>query len=306
METFSGVIGHRRVTSVLDRMIEHDSLPHAFLFLGSEGVGRTLVAEKLLLRLFAGAASLETVPDYLSLEVQDDLKTGKHKTKIVVGQIRAFITRLSMSAFAGGLKAGFIMEADRLNAGASNALLKTLEEPHGKTLMILRAPDIESVLPTIASRCQILRFYPVAVEELVEGLVKKGYSREDVEPVVKQSLGRPGVALKLLKDSAFKAAQETGYASMMRAFSSDIPSRLRLAADLVPKTEVNKRVVLESLLDRCEEVLSGQLHANIFGTASLLSLNQTVKALERLDEVRSSVPHNINPHLALEHLFLSV
>jgi DNA polymerase III subunit delta' len=306
MDTFSGVIGHDRVIAILERMLKHESLPHAFLFLGSEGVGRTTIAEKLFLKLFPETGSLQTASDYLSLEIEENIKTGKLKTLISVEQIRAFTTRISRSAMHGGWKVGFIEQADRLSAGATNALLKTLEEPQGKTLMILRAPDIESVLPTIASRCQILRFAPVSFNDVVQGLVKMGYSREDVEPFAKQSLGRPGVALKLLKDSAFRAIQETGTASITQAFSSEIPVRLKLATELVPKSETDKQALLTSLLDRSEEVLREALYNKIYSSRSGLSLNQTVNALERLVDVRASVQHNINPHLALEHLFLSV
>ena len=202
---FAGVIGHRRILTVLERMMANNTLPHAFLFVGPEGVGRTTVIDALLHAMFDRAGSLGVVSDITRIEREENPKTEKLRTQISVEQIRRLTSRLSMSAMAGGWKAAVIEEADKLSLGAANALLKTLEEPKGRTLIFLRAPSSESVLETIASRCQIVRFYPVSRDQMQNGLVKKGFSPADVEPVFGQSLGRPGTAIRLLKDSEFSS-----------------------------------------------------------------------------------------------------
>ncbi len=309
---FAGVIGHRRILTVLERMMANNTLPHAFLFVGPEGVGRTTVIDALLHAMFDRAGSLGVVSDITRIEREENPKTEKLRTQISVEQIRRLTSRLSMSAMAGGWKAAVIEEADKLSLGAANALLKTLEEPKGRTLIFLRAPSSESVLETIASRCQIVRFYPVSRDQMQNGLVKKGFSPADVEPVFGQSLGRPGTAIRLLKDSEFSSERATGIETMKEALNSSVPDRLRAATDLIPKTQTDKRTALSSRLDCAEEVLRDDLLREIgcndlcmHKSANTESSENILNALHRLYKVRRATHHNVNPHLALEYLFLS-
>ncbi|NBS41648.1 AAA family ATPase, partial [bacterium] len=149
-----GIIGHERIVERLKRQAEQGRLAHAYLFIGQEGVGKTAVAMGLI-----GSGS-----DFQQVSRREDEKTGKLKVTISVDQIRELRDRLSLTSFSGETKAAFIEEADRLSDGAANALLKTLEEPRGDTVIILRAETLESVSQTIASRCQVLRFCPVPSE----------------------------------------------------------------------------------------------------------------------------------------------
>ena len=307
---FRGVIGHSRIITVLERMIANNTLPHAFLFVGAEGIGRSAVTEALLKTLFPEVVHLDVSADISFVKRIRDEKTDKLKTQISVKQIRALTSRLAMSAMGGGWKAGVIEEADRLSIGASNALLKTLEEPKGKTILILHAQSTESVLATIASRCQIVRFYPVAESDITTGLAKLGFAKSDALEAAENAFGRPVNAVRFLKDSAYRSTYETGRSSVAYAFAGSITEKLRAATDMAPKAEANKAVVLASSLDRAEEVLRAQLHRQLGLTGVhadenlSLSINQVVHSLERLSEVRESTRQNINPHLALEHLFL--
>lgn len=310
---FSGVIGHGRILKVLERMMANETLPHAFLFVGPEGVGRTTVIEALLKTLFDIPGSIEAISDITWLRREEDPKTEKVKTQISVEQIRLLTNRLSMSAMSGGWKAAVIEEADKLSLGAANALLKTLEEPKGRTIMFLRAPSSESVLETIASRCQVVRFYPVSKNEIQEALVKKGFSPVDLTEVVSQSLGCPGVALRLLKDSEFSSEKAVWVSTMTEVFNSSIPERLRAAIDLVPRDDIDKRDTLSSQFDCAEEVLRDDLLRTIgcedlcmySGKGTFGSPDDILFTLKRLLALRRVEDQNINPHLALEHLFLS-
>jgi DNA polymerase III subunit delta' len=307
---FKGVIGHERIITVLERMLENDSLPHAFLFVGANGVGRSTITEALLLALFPLIKTLSTSADINFVQRFSDEKTEKLKTQILVKQIRELTSRLALSSMNNGWKAGVIHEADRLSIGASNSLLKTLEEPKGQTILILHAQNVESVLETIASRCQIIRFYPVSKEEIVSGLLKLGFVKTDAIEAAACAYGRPGNAIRFLKDSAFRSQYETGRSAIATAYAGSIPEKLRLATDMVPKSENNKAAVLASSLDRAEEVLRSQLlHcAGVEGAGAdetpSMSLTNIIHSLEKLSDVRASTRHHINPHLALEHLFL--
>ncbi|MBI5794286.1 AAA family ATPase [Candidatus Uhrbacteria bacterium] len=300
MELFSSIIGHTPAKEVLGKMVAHTSLPHALLFIGSDHVGKTMVA-KALCREVLGVQNLETQPDYLELKRLDDEKTGKRKSNISVRQVRDLVGRLSMTSFTGDTKVIFIEEAHKLSMGGANALLKTLEEPKGQTLFILRAPSLEDVPATIASRCQVMRFTVVAQTAIVDGLICAGFSQSDAHEAALHSEGRPGLALRFLKDSAYRAVRETDRAQAEAFLAASLPERLRLVMEFIPKGEVNSASRLQKVITELQTVARRQLLLTTSSTCPPL-----VSFLNRLCETRQAARHNINPHLALEHIALSI
>jgi DNA polymerase-3 subunit delta' len=295
---FSSVIGHDRACQALARMLEGGRLAHAFLFVGPEHVGKTTVAEAFLKMLLgATGAPLEAHPDFITLARLTDEKTGKEKTAISVEQVREATGRFSMTALAGGRKALFIEEADRLNAAAGNALLKTLEEPRGDAVIILRAPSAESVPATVASRCQTIRFNAVPRATLSEALRRRGLDREEADSIAAASFGRPGVAIRLIGDGAYRAEEETATSLAKELLASGIGARLRAAGELLPKDEANKAVVAARTIDAWERLLRDRMLASFD--------RKDAVPLRRLSEARNAIAHNGNPQLALEHILLS-
>ncbi|OGL96583.1 hypothetical protein A2318_02825 [Candidatus Uhrbacteria bacterium RIFOXYB2_FULL_45_11] len=327
---FHNLIGHERVQDVLGRMINHDRLPHAFLFVGPHHLGKTLVARQLIRSLELplpssrgghGRGDSDVVSmDVIELTCLTDEKTGKKKTQISVEQVREVCERLAMSAMNGGWKIAFIKNADALSNAAANALLKTLEEPKGKTLFILRAPSIESVLPTVASRCQVMRFHPVSRNVLSTALVKKGYAKPDAEVAAAISLGRPGRALRYLTKSEDRSQTDVGVEKAIELFSADIAKQIRLTSGLLPKEDVNKRVAADQTVRLWQRVLRDELlrtigceelavyPSDMFRNLRLQpwQTSRLIATLKKTEEGRNAIAHNTNPQLTLEHILFSV
>ncbi len=302
-------------------MAETDQLPHAILFIGAHHIGKTLMAQQLIESLFPSGHSIESNPDYMELACLIDEKTGKKKSNISVEQVREVCERMGMSSMNGGWKVVFIREANTLSNGAANAFLKTLEEPKGKTLFILRAPSLESVPATIASRCQILRFHAVPRLMLTEALVKKGYTRPDAISAAAFSLGRPGRALRYLTKSEERSQSDIGITQALDLFSASLPKQIRIAAELLPKEDVNKRLVAEQtilnwqgvlrdvLLESigCTELMTHTEHVSKIHTmGERLKLERIIALLHRLKDSRAALHHNTNPLLTLEHILFTV
>lgn len=318
MEALTHIIGHHRIQEVLSRMLEHQTLPHALLFIGPEGVGKTTLAHTLSQVLLSHSGSLHTHPDFVELNRLVDEKTGKRKSLISVEQIRELNNRLALSSLSGGWKIAFLEEAGYLSIAGANALLKTLEEPKGQTLFILRATSLGELPETIVSRCQILRFTLVSRKDIEDGLVMLGFSRADARTASVQALGRPGYAIRFLRESDVRAHQETSMAQALAFFSAPLPERLKRVTELVPKSEIQKDEALLKILDQwellCRDVLLEHLGRGdvrvfpdearlrslvpVFPPTTLLSL------LDRIARVRAALRHHINPHLALEHIAL--
>ncbi|HBK34282.1 TPA: hypothetical protein DEP34_02490 [Candidatus Uhrbacteria bacterium] len=312
--TFDRIIGHKRACEVLRRMKENDRLSHAFLFVGPDHVGKTTIARTLLSSFFEkGTGTHGTHPDMIEIVREQDVKTGKYKTVISVEQIRDLREQLSMTALCGGWKTILIEEAHLLHAGAANALLKTLEEPSGKTLFILCASTIASVPATIASRCQILRFHSVPKEEIIAALRKRGLDLEEAQQLAILSGGAPGRAIRLVEDSAFRAQIETAFASTMRLFDADLSDRLRLVQELLPKDELKRQDMLDHLLHTWETVLRDMLLVQLGCSPRMEGTKNSAfkkdrgywqRVLEAIVEMRQQTLSSLNPLLALEHILL--
>lgn len=314
----STIIGHERALEVLSRMNSAGTLPHALLFVGPESVGKTTVAHGLIRQVLDYQGDLATHPDVHVLERLVDKKTEKKKTKISVAQVRELTTSVSKTAMIAPLKVVFIEEARTLSPGAANALLKTLEEPKGEALFILRASSADQLPATIVSRCQVLRFQPVARETILPGLTKMGFSPKDAEIASARSLGRPGRAIRYLKDSVYQSELETGIAQARTFLSQTLPERLGSVLQLIPKNEVHKKERLLVLLDQwelvfrdlllrtysCDDVGAQSLGVDDSSTQMYTS-KTLVRLLENISKIRSDLERNVNPHLALEHLSLA-
>jgi len=174
---FDKIIGHERQKKILVRAIERRKIAHAYLFSGTEGVGK-----KLLAIAFAKALLCETkdscgqCPACLKVDNNNhpDIHTlDNNGEAIKVEQIRALQKKLSLRPLEGTRKVSIIDDAEQLTTGAANALLKTLEEPQPGTLIILLSHQPEKLLTTIRSRCQHLPFSRIPKQTLASFLAHK-------------------------------------------------------------------------------------------------------------------------------------
>ena len=174
-------------------------LPHALVFAGPRGIGKATAAFQLAHYLLSHP-SPDTAPDafaprdpasslyrqvasgahpsVLHLTRPLNEKTKSFKTALTVDEIRRVGRFLSLTAHDGGYRVVIVDPADDMNVNAANALLKNLEEPPSRTLFVLIAHSLGRLLPTIRSRCQIVRFQPLADDDLLAALAAVGKEPE--------------------------------------------------------------------------------------------------------------------------------
>ncbi|PIP27427.1 MAG: DNA polymerase III subunit delta', partial [Candidatus Moranbacteria bacterium CG23_combo_of_CG06-09_8_20_14_all_39_10] len=159
------IIGHQKIINLLDRAIAKDAVSHAYLFSGPESVGKFTVALDFAERLIGNIDSISS--DLISIKPEIEENKGViKKLDIKIEAIRNLLHKLSLTSVGGRYKVVIIDDADRLNRTAQNALLKTLEEPNAKVVLILVCQDERKLLPTIISRCQKMRFGLVKEAEI--------------------------------------------------------------------------------------------------------------------------------------------
>ncbi len=284
------LIGHSVAKELLLRMVKSGRLGSGLILVGAEGVGKRKMADWLVeggWKEERGESKEEMRADLMVIERQRNDK-GDLKKNISIEQIRDLIQRLSMSSFSGGAKIGLIDGAETLSLDAANALLKTLEDPSGKTHVILLATSVANLPATILSRCQVIHLGLVPRSEITTALVDRGAPRSLAEEIAGFAAGRPGIALTLLKDA--------------EALESAVASKDRLRELLAASLSRRFGIIQESVKgeDKRKEEISQML--NVWET-TLHDLGE-ITLLARLTEARRAIAQNVSPQLALEHAFL--
>lgn len=194
---FETIIGQDGPVSILLRALQHGRIPTAYLFTGPPGCGRTMaaLAAAASLNCHAGTTACGTCPScrlYAAGNHPDLHFTGlkEGKRQIVIEQVREEILEKAYLKPMSGKTATFIIaDAHLLNINAANAFLKTLEEPPETSHFILLAPDRDSVLPTIASRCQTLAFSPLPRQVVKDILLNEGIPEQEAALLAAMSKG---------------------------------------------------------------------------------------------------------------------
>jgi DNA polymerase-3 subunit delta' len=183
------VRGHDRVVEELRRGLTGGRFPHAFLFVGPEGVGKKTFARKVAQALLcerADEAALdpcEACPSCLQIKAGAhpdllEVERPEQKYELPIELIRKLCLDLGLKPMHGSRRVSIVDDADSLNDEAANAFLKTLEEPPPGSVLILIGTSAELQLDTILSRCRVVRFDPLPPDELAAVLVEQGITAD--------------------------------------------------------------------------------------------------------------------------------
>jgi len=203
--SFSSIEGHEKPVRIVQRAIANKTLAHAYLFSGEAGIGKKMTALALAAAVNCPDAGQEggcgVCPSCRKIA------TGGHPDvhllvpdgeEIKIDQIRQMQADLALKPFEGAKKTQIADGADRMNAASSNAFLKTLEEPPGDALIILITALPQSLLSTIRSRCQEIRFQPLPRHTLAQALMRKrGLPEEDARFLAALAQGSMGRGLEM-------------------------------------------------------------------------------------------------------------
>lgn len=181
---------HRKQIENLKKIYLSGKIPHAFLFVGEEGLGKKEVALEFASWILK-TKKLTSHPDFILLEPQKD--------EIKIDQIRELKERLSLKAVTAPLKVAILDKAEKMTISAQNCFLKTLEEAKS-SILILIAKNEKLLLPTIASRCEKIKFFLPKKEDLENYLKEKGIEKEKLQKILEFSQGKPKKAMELLEN----------------------------------------------------------------------------------------------------------
>jgi len=311
------LIGHQKQWQYLKKLAELDKLAHAFLFCGQEKLGKKTIAVEFAKWLFKKDVMKRQHPDFIFIEHEKKHPEPERSSvrgspvpssalvrgQIQISQIRECIWRLSLKPSVAPFKIAIIDEAHCLNQEAQNSLLKTLEEPRGKTLIFLVTEYPERLLPTIVSRCQTLKFYPVRKEEIKNYLRNQKISENLVEEITKISSGRPGLAIDFLSEPEKLKNQRTVILDLIKMSNSDLVFRFQYANNLTKELQ-NLKDTLDIWLRHFRKVLISSVNGASYTGYTLSKLRNIIKLIQETNFLISTT--NVNPRLALEILMMEL
>jgi DNA polymerase-3 subunit delta' len=338
------LLGNQRAKETVRRLLDAGRVPGALLFAGEEGVGKKLFALELARALncrepvgVEGCGKCSsckrivrfTLPSSDDKEAHRKIVWSEHPDvgmakpygrAILVDQMRDLEREANFRPYEGAARLFLIEDADKLNDASSNALLKTLEEPPVTSHLILITARPAALLPTIRSRCQTVRFAPLAPQEIETHLTgARKLSQADARVAARLAQGSIGRALET-DLAAFRERREAMLELLNAlALTGDRARLLRAAEEMNDarrKEEFEPRLdVLEILIRDVwalalgaseERIVNEDLRAQLSKIGSRVESGRAARWLTLVEGLRGQLAVNINRKVATDALLLAM
>jgi len=311
------IIGHQKQWEFLKKIARATNPPHALLFSGEDGLLKKEVAIEFIKLLNCKnkdfnkrpcgkchsccALDSGTHPDFLLVEPV--------KSLISISKIRELNWRLALKPLEADYKTVIIDKCHLMNQDAQNALLKTLEEPKGTSLLILLSEYPRMLFPTVRSRVCEIKFFPVGEVEIKDFLKSQGASEKDIKEILRFSHRKPARAIDLLEHPQQIEDQKKKLLDIIEIMRSPLGFCFGRAKTLSEKPgEVGEilHVWLRYFRGLLLKRVSGYSESTEKGLSgpSLAKIKKVIKNIERVDFLLTTT--NINPRIALEFLMVEL
>jgi DNA polymerase III subunit delta' len=340
---FDKIIGNERIKKTLRHLIKERRVPNAVLFAGEEGIGKKHFALELAKSFVClNPKNGEACDNCRNCHRTDKIEIPKpdkkeeyervfftehpdigfvvpFKTRILVDSIRAIEKEANFRPFEATARFFIIDDADKMNDAAANALLKTLEEPPNSSYIFLITSRPAVLLPTILSRCQIVRFAPVAEKEIEKYLLEtKQFSPDDAEIAAKLANGSLGRALEIDSEK-FRVWRETmldvlksltgrrNYSVLLQ--TAEKMNDAKNKDDYENYLDVLQTLIRDILIISIDEnaaVVNSDIKAILQRIAENAERRKLAKWLEEIETLRENFNINLNRKIAADALFMEM
>lgn len=314
--------GENVVCNTKCNSLTHPDLHFAFPVSNSDKVKSHAVSDHYLeeWRMFVSEQPYGNLFDWYRL-----IGIEKKQGQIGVDEAQDMVKKLSLKSYEGGYKVLIVWMAEKMNVSAANKLLKLIEEPPNKTVLLLLAEDEEQIINTIRSRCQILNFPPLAEQVITDELLARGVAQTEALTIALEANGNFNKALDLLNKDSEDLVFERWFVQWVRsAFKAKgnkgAIQELILWSDEVSKTgrEVQKKflnycltMMRQALLlnYKAKELVYTKVHMEGFDLnkfAPFVHENNILDIVKELEEAIFHVERNGNSKLIFTDLSIKL
>lgn len=319
--------GHEWAVDMLKKHIVHGTTRHAYLLAGPPGLGRRTLAVRFAQALNCPTPIETGIPcgrrcrDCKQIEsmkhadltiVQSDAEGGILK----VDQIREARKTLILKPFMSKYRVALFLRFQEANDNAANALLKTLEEAPSYAVLILTADNPEQLLPTILSRCEVLRLRPLPVGEVQKALEGRGVETPRARLIAHISGGRMGYALRLIENDTLLERREERLNDLLTLLPATRVEKFAYA-DKLSKDKDAMRQTISFWLSYWRDVMLRAAQAEtplvnvdrnleIEDLAGKMDLSSARTVVGGLENALEKLERNVNPRLLAEVLLLDL
>jgi DNA polymerase-3 subunit delta' len=321
---FAQIVGHPKQLDTLRLALANGRLHHAYLFVGATGLGKKTIGLSLAKAIHCSVASGDFCGECADCaRIQD----GNHpdvrfieplagKKEISIQQIRELEKGLNLRSFSSNKKIVILDPATLMNLSAQNALLKTLEEPPKDSLVILIAPSVGELLPTLRSRCLRVSFAPLARNQVAAFLVsEKKVPVEEAKLLAAMSMGSLET-VGAVDPQELLARRHRWIVLLLRVASGDYRTAAETAEALAGNKEESLRflqwaeswyrdLLVYAVTQNQQDVVNVDMSTQIEQLSAAVEIEHL---LERIAEAKGAVvamQRNLNRRMVLENLLLN-
>lgn len=245
------------ISSLFKKMNRKNQIQHAYIFEGLAGVGKYAMAKWVSQMIYCKTPTEEGGP-CLECNQCQRIEAGEHPdvvtlnpdgASIKVGQVRLIKEEFSKSGMESRKKILIVQEMDKMTTSAANSILKFIEEPEGEITIMLLTTEVQQLLPTIVSRCQIIHFKKANIEERVADIVSKEIPRESAT-VLAYLTQDSQVAQEIHADEDFQKILQTVWQWFLLLNKNNDQAFIYVHTNLMPliKTSEQSNLILNLLV----------------------------------------------------------
>src|SRR5689334_9166572 len=332
------ILGHDWAVEMLHQHAARGEFRHAYLFAGPPGLGRRTLALRFAQALNCPTTNAAGIPcgecrnckqieamQYTDLSIiEPTIKDPNNPRELIpapngeirIQQIRELQKTINLKPYQSRHRILIFLRFDQASVEASNALLKTLEEAPSYAILILTAENPEQLLPTIISRCEVLRLRPLKIEEVQNALKKRGLETSQAKLIAHISGGRFGYALRLIDNEALLEKREERLNDLQSLISASRVEKFAYADKLSKDKESMRQAVLiwlsywrDVMLRSAQAetpLVNVDRNVEIEDLAGRLDLSTARRAASALEDVLEKMERNVNSRLLAEVLLLDL
>ncbi|HBG7287196.1 ATP-binding protein [Clostridioides difficile] len=304
---FKNIIGQDFAKKYLTNSIKKNKLNNAYMFEGMDGIGKKKFADELS-KLLLDYENLENSPDYVLIKPDGN--------SIKIAQIRNLQSDIVIRPHKD-YKIYIINNAEKMTVEAQNALLKTLEEPPNYAIIILVTNNKESLLETIKSRCDIIKFSPIPIEDLKRYLINTGIEEERAQLLAIFSRGSIENALNLSQSSEFSMMREDIQQYIQIMLDKNIVEILNIPNNM-EKYRGKIIALLDMMINYFRDILLLKENVNknmlinvdklvfIQNMSGKISYSQLSKIIDIIEDAKSKIKSNCNFNISIQVMSLNI